>query len=434
MQRILVLADYPNLNQLKIVHFRQELVLNYFKNESLFKSSLRRQITNLVLVSDDKNDQIDSLKDYTRSVYGYMLKFFENLKEFTMIKSVVPYPRLSLYDFLPNLFSSSTLTDLCINVANFDDCLCLLDGRLKQLSNLSVNIDSMEKSRIIYKTNNLPNLKCFSLKSFNRLKEFDVIVSLLRRMINLEKLSLYLRVKCHHQPINGAHLIDPLNHMPKLDSFTFYIGSSVETFDFSPKLSNASIQQTLTHIREDCVSNIHYLTDNNAVCHIFSVPFLFDHLEDLGNGFANISFPYVTFLIIADCNSFEHEFFVRIGRSFPLLTYLRIFNMKDQLSNNWNGLSYEKVQSNSTVEYPHLTSLDVRYSSRDYLEQFLNESKAYAPFLTNLATFAFYLKHVTENFTRQETRRNCKKIKQLLTSGFVERSTDFFRYFPSVEM
>lgn len=171
MERILVLGDYPNLNELKILHFRQELVPNYFKSkrsicdnkhsilmfswlildESLFKSNFRRQITNLILVNDDNNDQIDSLKDYTRNVYGYMLRCLENLKKFTVVQSSDWYPRLSFDDWLPNLFSSSTLTDLCIDVNNFDDCLYLLDGRLQQLTNLSVNVDYMEKSIIIHK-------------------------------------------------------------------------------------------------------------------------------------------------------------------------------------------------------------------------------------------------------------------------------------------
>ena len=101
-------------------------------DESLFKSIFQRQITSLILVNNDNNDQIDSLKDYRKNVYGYILSFFENLKKFTIVESSVWYPRLSFDDLSPNFFSSSTLTDLCINVKNFDDCLYLLDGRLEQ--------------------------------------------------------------------------------------------------------------------------------------------------------------------------------------------------------------------------------------------------------------------------------------------------------------
>ena len=38
-------------------------------------------------------------------------------------------------------FSSSTLTKLCINVYNFNDCLALLDGRLKQLTTFIVQVE-----------------------------------------------------------------------------------------------------------------------------------------------------------------------------------------------------------------------------------------------------------------------------------------------------
>jgi hypothetical protein len=48
---------------------------------------------------------------------------------------------LSLKDLSPSTFSSSTLTKLCINVHSFDDCLALLDGRLKQLITFIVQID-----------------------------------------------------------------------------------------------------------------------------------------------------------------------------------------------------------------------------------------------------------------------------------------------------
>ncbi len=63
----------------------------------------------------------------------------------------------------------------------------------------------------------------------------------------------------------------------------------------------------------------------------------------------------MTYLLVEDDDPFKHEFFIRIARSFPSLKYLRIFN----------------IESHLIVEYPHLTSLDIRYGHRDYVEQFL---------------------------------------------------------------
>jgi hypothetical protein len=91
-------------------------------------------------------------------------------------------------------------------------------------------------------------------------------------------------------------------------------------------------------------------------------------------------------------------------------------------------------ESHSIVEYPHLTSLDIRYGLRDYVEQFLNETKTYTPCLTELGVIDVYLKTVTKNLTRDETRRNCAKIKRLFTLGSLDHSRDFCLYFPSLEM
>jgi hypothetical protein len=70
------------------------------------------------------------------------LAFFENLKQLSIVSSSInDYPPLSLYDLSPMTFSSSTLTKLSINVISFDGVLDLLDGRLKQLTTLIVQVD-----------------------------------------------------------------------------------------------------------------------------------------------------------------------------------------------------------------------------------------------------------------------------------------------------
>ena len=62
------------------------------------------------------------------------------------------------------------------------------------------------------------------------------------------------------------------------------------------------------------------------------------------------------------------------------------------------------------VEYLNLTSLGVSCSSQDYLDQFLNETKASVPCLIVLTVCYRDLKIVTENFTREVTRGNCSKV------------------------
>jgi hypothetical protein len=50
-------------------------------------------------------------------------------------------PSLSLYNLSSMTFSSSILTKLCISVCDFNDCIDLLDGRLKQLTTFIVEVN-----------------------------------------------------------------------------------------------------------------------------------------------------------------------------------------------------------------------------------------------------------------------------------------------------
>ncbi|CAF3204472.1 unnamed protein product [Rotaria socialis] len=209
---------------------------------------------------------------------------------------------------------------------------------------------------------------------------------------------------------------------------------TVASGDLFHNLSRERIQQTLINIgQHNTATIVNYLSRCTAECSIFSLPFTFDYLRYLGNIFPNIVFNYVTYLLVEDHDAFGHEFFVRIARSFPLLKHLHILNIQPQLSSNLT-LSSDHCQSYSIIEYPHLTSLDVICSLTDYLEQFLDETKASVPCLTELEVSYRYLKTVTNNFTREETRRNCAKVKKLIAIEQFDNSQDFYHYFPSFEM
>jgi hypothetical protein len=71
---------------------------------------------------------------------------------------------LSFFHVPSNTCYSSQIRFLYVNVSLFDDCLCLLDGRLNQLSSLTIYIKSIERFSIIT-TNmvNKMNLKFFIL-------------------------------------------------------------------------------------------------------------------------------------------------------------------------------------------------------------------------------------------------------------------------------
>jgi len=91
-------------------------------------------------------------------------------------------------------------------------------------------------------------LKYFSLTTFNRVYEYDdIIVPLLRRMINLEKLKLYLSIlRFNSTYVDGIQLYDEiLIYMPRLKKFYFYIEVSVYNKDIRiDLLSNEDIQNS----------------------------------------------------------------------------------------------------------------------------------------------------------------------------------------------
>ena len=253
-------------------------------------------------------------------------------------------------------------------------------------------------------------------------------------MSHLEKLTLYLPIDGQNRIIDGTYIQhDILDHMPQLYSFTFYICTYVETVDLSYKLTSEDIQQTLTGIgQQHTTSMVSYILSDKAACSIFSLPFEFGCLKDLGNKFPNIVFSCVTYLLVQDTHPFEHEFFMRIARSFPLLKHLRVLNEEPQVLGGLMTSSSGNCQLYSIIEYPHLTTLDLKYAHGDYVEQFLNERKAYIPCLTEFGVFIHDLKVVTKDFTREETRHNCGKVKRIFTLGSLVHSRDFCLYFPSL--
>jgi hypothetical protein len=246
-------------------------------------------------------------------------------------------------------------------------------------------------------------------------------------MSNLEKLTLYLRIEDRDRFIDGTHLQDEiLVYMPQLHSFAFYICTYAKTTGLIHHLSNEDIQRTFTNIGQQHVASIvNYNDPEQIVCYILSIPFIFDRLEDIGNIFPNIIFSYVTYLRVQDVIPFNREFFIRVARAFPFLNKFRIVNIEsEEIPNLKNSQSYE------IAEYPHLTYLDMLCANIDYIEQFLNEKVTYVPCLEKLRVVYNSLRVVTNNFTREETRRNCAKVTQLLMLIPLVCSKDFYLYFP----
>ena len=145
-------------------------------------------------------------------------------------------------------------------------------------------------------------------------------------------------------------------------------------------------------------------------------------------GFTPKIFPWVDY-----DRPFEHDYFVKISRSFPLLCHLRINNKKPQ-KDKWSRQLMKPEEAFLIIEYSHLVELSFSCDGThiDYVEEFLCNLNTRLPCLSKLHVEYEHLVTVTENFTRNTTRMNCAKLEHIdfyHKLGIV-RSKDFYLYFP----
>ncbi|CAF2659997.1 unnamed protein product [Rotaria sp. Silwood2] len=283
--------------------------------------------------------------------------------------------------------------------------------------------------------NDLLNLKCFSLTCYNLTNAYDnQVISLFRRMKNLEKLTLYIRLKDRSSFVDSTHLHkEILMHMSQLHTFIFYISTMIEINDSIHRVSENYIQKTFENIgyyQTSCTVN--YYRRFKAICHVFSFPFKFDRLEMITDRFPTIIFHHVTYLLVFDTVQFKHHFFIRIAKAFPLLKHLTISN-RTLLFIDLNEYEADYIQSYAIIQFSHLISLNLMVVNKYYVEQFLLNRKTHVPRLIRLELFYSHLKNVTKNFTRDSTRHNCANIKRLNFYDACHYSTKFSHYFPVLD-
>jgi hypothetical protein len=274
-----------------------------------------------------------------------------------------------------------------------------------------------------------------------------LVVPLLRRMIHVEKLTLYLRINTRlssyhgtsglfddtNPYVDGTHLHDNvLVYIPQLHSCKFYISTESVDTGLIHRKSTDDIQQTFTHgIYGQTACIIDYYCVSRATCHVYSLPFQFTRLENISKQFPNVVLHNVTHLSAYDTAPMKHEFFMRISRAFPML---KRFTLVNNTLQTWKHYKRESDGNSlySIIEYPHLISLDIIRVHEDYVYQFLLETRTYLPHLTELKVMYDQLKIVTMNFTSDTTRRNCSKVKRLFFEKSKRFSEDIYQYFPSL--
>ncbi|CAF1592005.1 unnamed protein product [Rotaria magnacalcarata] len=234
----------------------------------------------------------------------------------------------------------------------------------------------------------LPQLKCFSLASYQRTCSYDSrIVPLLRRMPNIEELTLFLSViRMESTYIDGIHLHDEiLIHVPRLDKLLFSITTILYNINAKIELpSNDDIQRGFIE-KEIYQVDSYVINDPSKVqqeCRIYSKSYPFNVFSHLTSGFPGGKFD-----------------------DFPFLKKLALFNTAAQQN---------KRCSLPFITFPHLVEPHVHMAHTDYAEQFLYERNAHLPCLSSLEICYETLSILTNNFTNDVARVNCDKLQRLV--------------------
>jgi hypothetical protein len=260
------------------------------------------------------------------------------------------------------------------------------------------------------------------------------IKPLLRQMLHLEKLTLSLVIQGRTSFIDGTHLYnDILCKMPHLQAFIFDIATRNVIFDQEVLPSSDDIRHTFIErgYHVDCY--IDYYSQKINLCHVYSLPFTMKHMNNITNSFPGGLFMSVRKVHLNDLFvPFEHTFFARISRAFPLLSQLAIFNINGQQKKIVHQLT-EHEQTFSIIEYSHLVELYLNSTHIDYIKQFLFNSNTRLPCLNTLFVKYEDLMTATENFTIDAARANCAKLKHIIFEWSpIVYSENFRLYFPSL--
>ncbi|CAF1444801.1 unnamed protein product, partial [Rotaria sordida] len=269
-------------------------------------------------------------------------------------------------------------------------CLHILPEIHQKIKWLELESQSMEH---ILLATNYPNLCGISLYNIEPEKAIDLFTEVLDLCLIVEGRKIF---------VDGNDLkMNIINHMPRLNKFIFNIRSWNCFYNEINFPSNENIQNTFKDFKDKqiiCCTD-YCPKEKKSQCHIYSYPYKVKHYDDITNSFPGGTFKYVRKVSLFDEHPFEHEFFLQIAQSFPLMKDLSITNQKRQINNQ-----FKKSMNLSIIKYPHLKYLCLVDTCIDYHEQFLLDIKTCLPLDVSARMDYKLVKKVTRNFRRNTTR------------------------------
>ncbi|CAF3030763.1 unnamed protein product [Rotaria sp. Silwood2] len=239
-------------------------------------------------------------------------------------------------------------------------------------------------------------------------------------MSNLEKLHLNVYVSMKETFIDGNNLKkNIINHMPRLNKFTFNIRSYLDNRNQNDLPTTEDIKHTFSDIKNNqIISYVDYFQSRRSGwCSIYTYPYILKSYGYVTNNFPGVLCKSVREIELYDEHPFEYKFFLRTSQLFPFVEELSLSNSKPQK----NKLCRESNKDNqhlSIIKFHHLTNLTLYGAHDDYIEQFLDDTKTSLSNNVHLNVEFEPLKRVTYHFTRNATRINCQKLKSLWLNGY----------------
>ncbi|CAF1534040.1 unnamed protein product [Rotaria sordida] len=394
MKPIFLTTIYPNLYKLGLYNVDANTFFFYWRvrNNNSFLNIYKNQITSFIIRFNNKSQRL--LSDSLRVIFTSIFKIFTNLDYLNFTANLVDHQQISFGFSSPPSIVSMNLLKLNINVNCFNDCLYLLDGRFENLHTLCVRISrinadetTINNKKILFK------LKYFSLTSDASTNVYDeLIVPLIHRMLNLEKLRLYLLVVHKETFIDGNNLkYNIINYLLNLKQFGFNIHSFIPSDNPNDLPSNEDIRKSLINVGNNySFSYINYYPESRmGHCNIYSYSCSNEmkFYYNITNNFQSEIYQFVTEISLFDEYPFEHEFFIRISQSFPFI---------------------EKTNL-PIAQFIHIIALNFDDAHDDYIEQFLFDTKTCLSNNVSIMVEYYQLVRVTHNFKRPATKNNCQQ-------------------------
>ncbi|CAF4584509.1 unnamed protein product [Rotaria socialis] len=378
MERILRATNYPSLYGLTLYNMNVEISMHYATDETILSNLFQNQILSLTIHLREAEEEFYAAS-LNAVIFMDIINTFTNLQNLNFCPSSISNSALSFNTYILRM-TSSTLLELHIRVTDFNDCLYLLDGRFSQL----------------------------------------------------QELGLYIIVSIRNTFVDGNDLKNKIiNKMSRLNKFHFNIRSTIALRNQINLQSNEDIQYTFKDFRDNhIISCVDYFSETRqGQSHIYSYPYTLDNYHRITNTFPGGLFKCISKISLYDERPFEHEFFLRIAQSFPLVKDLTLVNVKPQ-----NGKETDGNQNLPIIEYAHLTTLDLIKSHFDYIEQFLLDTKTTLSRNVDLSVVYQALRKVTQKFESNATRSNCSKLSGLAIVGQHRIPKYVQKYFPHTEI